>query len=229
MYLHDLWSNFVSDEPNASLIPEFFEWDKDDNVMLFDQVPLIIVDENVYNYLVYGLNEVPTDIAMHVYRKAYFRINHERKQINYAFVVTDKKRVMVIEAGDDLKVYKKSRLIPRQFILTLELASGQSPVFVCTDKVNVDHYDNYAGFTRKEKSSIEKIKQFIKLRRSDEVEMLKYLLVEWDHNLYGKLNEKTITELKGIALHKLKDPGTDEKLQHVEKIVSKLDNLKQVK
>lgn len=228
LYLHDVWTNWVDGEPNPYLVSEFHGWKKDDNVILFDQIPLVIVDENLYNYLEFGLNEVPLDILMEVYRKAYIRINHERKQVEYAFIVTDKKRIMAIEVYS-LRVFKKSRLIPRQEQLVYDLCEGQSPVFTLTDSVDVSHYYNYAGCTRKEKTSIEKVKEFVRWRLSDEIEMFKYFLVEWDHNLYGKLEGKSLMELKDIALHKLKEPGVESTLTHVEKVIDCLDELKPIK
>jgi hypothetical protein len=204
LYLHDLWVNWFKDEENPHLVPYFHEWKKSDKVELMDQIPLLQVNPNLFNFIVYGLNQMPADILEKVKEKAYTRKNHERLAVKYAFVCTDGKEVIAIELSAKGCVSKKSRLIPRQHLLSLELIVDMPYDFELNDNVDTSNYKKYLGLTRLEKQILNISSDFIENLFPDKLGMLKYLVAEWDTHLHRKLKAFSFDEIKTRLLEEIK-------------------------
>lgn len=121
LFLHDVWVNWFEGEENGYNVCHFHEWRKEDSVELLDQVPLLKVQSPLYDYIENDLSEPPKTPLESVFEKSYIRKNHERRKLEYCFVVTDGIRIIAVDTiGYSIPV-RKSRLIPRQEQLVYEM------------------------------------------------------------------------------------------------------------
>ncbi len=89
LFLHDVWVNWFEGEENGYNVCHFHEWRKEDSVELLDQVPLLKVQSPLFDYIENDLSELPKTLLESVFEKSYIRKNHERRKLEYCFVVTD--------------------------------------------------------------------------------------------------------------------------------------------
>lgn len=121
LFLHDVWVNWFEGEENGYNVCHFHEWRKEDSVELLDQVPLLKVQSPLFDYIENDLSEPPKTPLETVFEKSYIRKNHERRKLEYCFVVTDGIRIIAVDTiGYSIPV-RKSRLIPRQEQLVYEM------------------------------------------------------------------------------------------------------------
>jgi hypothetical protein len=140
-YLHDVWVNWSDGGSRAHQIPEYHEWRKDDYVELMDQIPVIVLEPESFTVLEDGYVDIPKEILEMVFKQA-ARINPEtkrRNKVEYAFIITDKTRVLAINTESDTKPNLKSRLLPRQENFTTEMVEFDEPLPV---KVVADEYED---------------------------------------------------------------------------------------
>ncbi|MDV2686953.1 DUF3603 family protein, partial [Alkalihalophilus lindianensis] len=97
LYLHDVWVNWFEGEENGYNVCHFHEWRKDDSVELLDQVPLVKVESDLFDYIENELSELPQQLLDDIYQKAYLRKNHERIQLDNCFVVTDGVGILAVD------------------------------------------------------------------------------------------------------------------------------------
>jgi hypothetical protein len=222
MYLHDVWVNWFEGEENPYLVPYFHEWRKDDGTELMDQIPLLQVNSNLYNYIVFGLNKLASDILQLIDNKAYSRNSNERIQEKYAFICTDGKGVMAIQLNQYGIVQKKSNLIPRQFQLVIEkIADDRGDDFELDNIIDVSDYKTYMGLTRMEKGALEKTTEFINSLLPEKLAMLKYIIAEWDLKLHKNLAASTFDEIKHSFLDEVKGSEIS-RLIEFNKVIDKL-------
>ncbi|KON87425.1 hypothetical protein AF332_11705 [Sporosarcina globispora] len=213
-YMHDVWVNFFEREENGYNVCEFHEWKKDDSVELMDQIPLLRVDSELYNYLLNSLQQIPQEILNLVRNKSYLRKNHERVRVEYGFIITDGFDVLAIETeGYDFPL-KKSKLIPRQSRLALELAEVNDSVIKMPDSLSVNKEYNLLspdpatmqGLTRKERS----LKQLLfiglcDLKESRNLDKLRYVYSEFNINNYSNVKEFDFDELFNALMEEVSD------------------------
>lgn len=218
--MHDVWVNWFEGEENGYLVPHFHEWSKGDGVELMDQIPLLKVNENLHTYIEFGLRKTPTEILSKVINKAYLLINGKREQVKYSFVITDGKRVLAVQLNENGVVEKKSRLIPRQDALALEMTEDYDNDFVLKSKVNISKYNTFPGLTRYEKSVQRVAAEFINSIHPSRLGLLKYLLSEFDLRLHKTLTG-TFDEIKHIFLEVIRDSEIG-KLNEFNKVINKI-------
>lgn len=227
-YIHDIYVNWFKGEENPNLVPYFHSWHKQDNVTLLDQVPLIKVNTNLYKYLIYGLNELSEHFLKEIENKTYTRNNTERIKERYCCVVTDGKDSMAIMLNNMGFVHKKSRLIPRHFQLVHEMSEKMNLNFELTTEYDVSNYGTFAGFTRKEKSLIVKIIDYIENLTAKQLDLVKYLLSEWNYNLHKKLASNSFEEIKGKLLEDIKT-STMTPIYNLVQFSKVIDKVKRIK
>lgn len=208
-YMSDVYYNFFN-ETNPHLVPYFHEWDKNDKVDLIGQIPLLKVNKDLYNYIEFGLKKIPKEILSVVFNKSFERVNNDRVLLKYVFVATDGERVMVFQGNEDGRVEKKSRLIPRQHLLALELIDNEEVDYILESKVDVTKFNVFAGKTRQEKRNQIIATEFINKLLPDHLGLLKYLVSEFDTNLHKKLTgafddikHRFLEEIKGSEITRL--------------------------
>lgn len=222
-YLHDVWVNYF-EEDNLNLLPFYHEWSKSDNVELMDQIPVLKVNENLFDYIAYGFNRLNDDILNKVQFKTYLRKNNERLLEQYGFICTEDKRVIVTILDASGKVSKRSYLIPRQHQLVLEIMKDKEPNFELENKVDVSHYNTYIGLTRLEKDVLTKTVDFVKELVPEKLSMLKYIVAEWDLGLHKKVLGSSFDEIKSMFLDEILGSDTSRLVEFntvIDKLVTK--------
>lgn len=203
LYLHDVWTNWFTGEKNGCNVCEFHEWRKSDTVELFDQIPLIKVDEALFDYIENDMNEIQDDLLESIRHKAYMRREHERVQIEYGFVATDGKRIIAVNTLSYRIPMKKSRLIPRQEQLVFEMTQDRSVDFTYKPSESYSDYDDIIidqsslrGLTRRER----KLKELLYTVLQDiyfegNLGKLKYLYVEMNPSGYLQVKDLNLDEV----------------------------------
>jgi len=176
LYLHDVWVNWSHVAAKGYEVPEFEAWRKDDAVELIDQTPLLYLTEELFDYIENSLEEIPQPILDAIEEKSYMRKNHERNKVKYMAVITDGMRVMAFNATDWEFAELKSRLIPRQYQLVMEMIDGYEPDDFGAEITEIP-VDNSTDFKL---TNIENIHMIGLTRREQE---LKQLLVDYIYRL----------------------------------------------
>src|SRR5690606_24543950 len=158
MYLHDVWVNWFEGEENGYNICHFHEWRKDDSIELLDQVPVLKVTPELYNYIENELSDLPEALLNDVYQKAYLRKNHERIQLDYCFIVTDGISILAVDTIGYQVPIRKSRIIPRQEQLVYDMIEKEPISHYSINTIRPKEYhilspspELMAGLTRKER------------------------------------------------------------------------------
>lgn len=196
LYLHDVWVNWFEGEENAYNVCYFHEWRKEDKIELLDQVPLMYIKKDLYNYIENDMQDLPKDLLDMIYRRAYIRKGQSREVIDYACIVTDGTEIMVIDTIGYSIPIRKSRLIPRQEQMVYDMIKNTKPKRFSFDK---DSYKKeyhilsmppefVHGLTRRERQ----LKQLLmmsldQLRTTNNIKELRYWLTEWDPKKYPSI------------------------------------------
>jgi hypothetical protein len=203
--MHDIWVNWFEGEENGYNVYEFEAWRKDDKVVLLDQVPLLLVTPELFDYIENNLSDIPQNLLDAVKNKAYLRKNHERVNLPYAFIVTDGCGVLAVETLSYTIPYRKSRLIPRQFRLALEMIVDRDVDFEFPKNLEKEEKDYHMlsphpnlmiGLTRREKQ----LKQLLfmgldSLINEENLAKLKYVYSEWNIENYTNVKDLDLDEL----------------------------------
>lgn len=221
-YLHDVWTNFKQEE-NYYSVPEFHEWRKDgDKIDLLDQVPLLKVNPDTFNYIAFGNNRVSDDIAEMVENKGYLRMNHERYVVRYVFVMTDGVRTLTVKLDDAQMVAEKSHLISRQYQLSIEMVEDIGYHFDKELECEISQYKNNAGLTREERESYNKLDEFLQHVNNNDLPMIKYLLSEIDYPTYATMRNGSFKECLE-AIYNIPVSKILKQSKEVEKLLGRLN------
>lgn len=196
LYLHDVWVNWFEGEENAYNVCYFHEWRKEDKIELLDQVPLMYITADLYNYIENDMYDIPRNLLDTIYQRAYIRKGQSREPIDYACIVTDGNEIIVFDTIGYSIPIRKSRLIPRQEQMVYDMIKHTKPKKFSYDK---DLYkkeyhilsmppEYVHGLTRKERQ----LKQLLmmgldQLRTTNNIEELRYWLTEWDPKKYASI------------------------------------------
>ncbi|HLR79393.1 MAG TPA: YjbA family protein [Bacillota bacterium] len=196
LYLHDVWVNWFEGEENGYNVCYFHEWRKEDKIELLDQVPLLYIRESLFDYIENDMHDLPKALLDKIYKRTYVRKGHKRDVLDYAAVVTDGKDMLVFDTiGYGIPV-RKSRLIPRQEQLVLEMIANEKVENISIDRKSVPKEYHILsmdpqfiyGLTRRERQ----LKQLLmmgldQLRTANNIEELRYWLTEWDPKQYPSI------------------------------------------
>jgi hypothetical protein len=116
MYAYDVWVNWSIDASadGTFSVPEYFEWRKSDNIRVMDKMPVVKVSKELFTSLKLFNQEIPNEILIATYNKAYSNESGYKRQYLHAFIMTDGERVMAIDTDDTLDTVFRTALIPRQ-------------------------------------------------------------------------------------------------------------------
>ncbi|MBM7647550.1 hypothetical protein JOC78_000471 [Bacillus ectoiniformans] len=217
LYLHDVWVNWFEGEENSYNICHFHEWRKDDAIELLDQVPVVIIEENLFHYIENDLAELPKQLLEDVKKKAFLRKNHERVQLEYCFVVSDGTGILAVDTmGYGIPV-RKSRLVPRQEQLVYEMTRNYTATHYDfeTGVQNKDYHilslnpDYVNGLTRKERQ----LKQLLfmaldQLFSSKNTAEIRYWYTEWAPDKYKQIQKMNFEEAKDMFYGEVKEGWT---------------------
>lgn len=197
LYLYDVWVNWFEGEENGYGVSHFHEWRKADHIEMLDQVPVLYIDESLFNYIENDMQDLPPKLLDTIYKRAYVRKRHERIALDYAVIVTDGNDMIAIDTAGYQIPLRKSRLIPRQEKLVYDLIKYKKQVvYPIPENASEKKYDILSldpkyvyGLTRKERQ----LKNILmialdQLRTTNNVDELKYWLTEWDPKQYDYLH-----------------------------------------
>nr|WP_304213088.1 YjbA family protein [Fredinandcohnia onubensis] len=230
LFLHDIWVNWFEGEENGYNVCHFHEWRKEDSVELLDQVPLLKIESPLFNYIENDLMELPQQLLMDVYQKAYVRKNHERIQQDYCFVVTDGHGIIAVDTiGYNIPI-RKSRLIPRQEQLVYEMVNGHEAIPYTFDSKDIikdkEHHIlspspfEMAGLTRKERQ----LKQLLfmaldQLASTKNVAEIRYWYTEWNPSKYHEIQEMQFEEVWQNLYEETRNGWTSKHVQLCENLI----------
>ncbi|WP_163537081.1 DUF3603 family protein [Gracilibacillus sp. YIM 98692] len=213
LYLHDVWVNWFEGEENGYNVCPFHEWRKSDGIEILDQVPVLYIDSMTYQYLENDLQDIPKSMLDEIHKRAYIRKNQERKPLDYASIVTDGTSIMVFDTMGYHIPMRKSRLIPRQERLVLELIEGRQPQsYKIKGKEQKEYHilslppQQMQGLTRRERQ----LKQLLmialdQLEAGECLEEVRYWLTEWAPDQYCEIKEMSFDQAWGILYHEVSD------------------------
>lgn len=75
LYVHDIWVNWFEGEENGYNVCHFHEWRKSDSIELLDQIPVIYVEADLFDYIENDLQDIPRDLLDLVFERAYLKNN----------------------------------------------------------------------------------------------------------------------------------------------------------
>lgn len=193
LYLHDVWVNWFEGDGNGYSVCYYHEWRKSDKIELLDQVPLLYINRELYDYIENDMKFLPKQLLNHIYQRTYMRKGPSRIPLDYASIVSDGTGIIVFDtAGYDFPI-RKSRLIPRQEQMVYDLLKKQKKL---PYKVPMNHYkkeydmismppEYIFGLTRRER----KLKQILmialdQLKSTNNIDELRYWLTEWNPKKY---------------------------------------------
>jgi len=193
IFLHDVWVNWFEGEENSYNVCHYFEWRKSDNIQLLEQIPLLYITSELYEYITDDLHEVPHKLLERIYRRAYQRIRQAKEVIDFAAVITDGRDIMAFDTlGYEIPV-RKSRLIPRQEQRVMQMISRMKQhSFQFRPKASEKQYHLLSmepalviGLTRRERMLKQVLMMALdQLRAVNQIDELRYWLTEWDPKSY---------------------------------------------
>ncbi|MFT8709934.1 MAG: DUF3603 family protein [Sporolactobacillus sp.] len=192
--ISDVWVNWFEGEENGYNVCAFYEWRKHDFIELLDQVPLVKVEQSLYDFIENELQDLPQDLLQDVRNRSVICKNNQREIIEYCFIATDGLRCIAADTLGYTIPMRKSRLIPRQEALLLEKAEKMSaasyPLPAHREKVH--HLLSLSpkwmiGLTRRERQ----LKQLLfmaldHLHTNGSVEEMRYWFTEWYPTRYAE-------------------------------------------
>ncbi|MFT8871710.1 MAG: DUF3603 family protein [Sporolactobacillus sp.] len=127
--MSDVWVNWFEGEENGYNVCSFPEWRKHDLIELLDQVPLVKISSQLFDYIENNLKELPEQLLKDVRNRSVICKNNQRQIIEYCFIATDGQSALAVDTLGYRVPVRKSRLVPRQEEAALA-AAGQAK---CTD------------------------------------------------------------------------------------------------
>ncbi|WHX45996.1 YjbA family protein [Bacillus pumilus] len=230
LFLHDVWVNWFEGEENGYNVCHFHEWRKEDSVELLDQVPLLKVQSPLFDYIENDLSELPKTLLESVFEKSYIRKNHERRKLEYCFVVTDGIRIIAVDTiGYSIPV-RKSRLIPRQEQLVYEMVKDVKAEEYEFSQDSLESAKEYhilslppqhiSGLTRKERQ----LKQLMfmaldQLKGLQNRAEIAYWYTEWNPHMYNQIKRMSFEEIWNMLYNETIDGWSENHLAFCEKMI----------
>lgn len=193
LYMHDVWVNWFEGEENGYNVSYFHEWRKEDQIELLDQVPLLYITEELFNYIENDMYDLPESLLKKIYKRAYIRKGQNRTVLDYACIVTDGNDIIVLDTIGYKIPIRKSRLIPRQEQIVYDMIKNTKiDVFPVPIKMYKKEYNILSmrpklifGLTRRERQLKQVLMMSLdQLRTANNLEELRYWLTEWNPRKY---------------------------------------------
>lgn len=204
LYLHDVWVNWFEGAENSYNVCYFHEWRKTDQIELLDQVPLLYITDELYEYIENDLQDLPSLLLKKIHDCAYIRKGQKRMPLEYASVVTNGKEIVAFDTvGYEIPI-RKSRLIPRQEQIVYDMIKHEKQLDF---KIPLENYrktyhllsiapDQMFGLTRRERQLKQVLMMALdQLRMTKHIEELRYWLTEWQPKKYPLIRYMNETEV----------------------------------
>ena len=214
LYLHDAWVNWFEGEENGYNVCPFHEWRKSDSIELLDQVPLLYISSELFEYIENDIRELPKDLLDSIYKRATIRKGQKRTVLEYAAVVTDGAEILAFDTAGYYIPVRKSRLIPRQEQLVYSMIEkAEQKTYAFNNENYQKDYHMLSmppsfihGLTRRERQ----LKQLLmigldQLKTTNNKQELRYWLTEWDPKKYPSIKYMNEQEVWEALYNGLKD------------------------
>ncbi len=181
-YVYDIVLNF-----NFELY-DFYEWKKDDIIYHIKKIGLFLVSNNEFNYLLSNIVMFDNQFLLSIYNQCEFYANRQIDLIPYAFLLTDKYRVMAILLDSSGKTIKYSSLLLDEEEDILNLSKKLNEVNLTYQYIKERHCDFFK--TRFEINIIRYIKNNIKNDlKINNLDRLRYLYFEYFNKECDDINQ----------------------------------------
>lgn len=234
MMIHDTWTMWVTGEQFGYQIPYFHEWRSDDTVELLDRVPIIKVTPELYDYIENDIDTLPTQLLEDVRDKAMLRKNHSATPIKHCFIATDGKKAIIVDTLTYEVPMRKSRLIPRQEALVLEMIFDTQPSTydfdLSGDKEETDellnpHPLSVVGLTRRERHLKDIFNKAIEeIHYKNDLEELRYWTIEMFPKDYKQIIHMSYDDLWDKVVSYIK-VGWKPEFENILKMISNTNSL----
>lgn len=189
IFMNDIWINWFEGEDKGYNVCSFYEWRKEDDIQLIDRIPILHVEEQLYQYIENDLDDLPKKLLSLIENQTIVKGKREK----YATIVTDGVNVLVFDTLGYSIPLRKSRLIPRHERHALRLIRSMPkqtfPLKIKKER-KTDHIFSLAsevmyGLTRRERE----LKQLTmmaldQLREGNNLSEVRYWLTEWEPEQY---------------------------------------------
>ncbi|UTR11127.1 YjbA family protein [Evansella sp. LMS18] len=203
LHMRDVWVNWFEGEENGYNVCEFFEWKKEDRIELLDQVAVLKIKEDLFDYIENSLQELPEELLADVYKQSFVRRKSQRVELEYCFLATDGKRSIVVDTIGYVTPVRKSRMVPRQEEQLFNLIASEPVREYYIDYLECEKQYHILspepglmnGLIRKERQ----LKQLLfmaldQLYSEAELAEMRYWYTEWAPEKYRKINEMELKE-----------------------------------
>lgn len=203
IHIRDVWVNWFEGEENGYNVCPFYEWRCDDRIEVLDQVVVVKVTEQLYDYIENRLEDLPEKLLADVYRKSYLRKNMSKVPLDYCFVATDGCGIIAVDTIGYKTPMRKSRLTPRQEQIIYDLLENERfEVYDLDRKYEPKEYhilspspEYMKGLTRRERQ----LKQLLfmaldQLLTSKNVAEVRYWYTEWNPSKYEEIQKLSLEE-----------------------------------
>lgn len=228
--IYDVWVNWSDGSNVQGRVPEFFEWDKNDSVDLFEEIALIKVEPELYSFIELEYRKIPNqllELMKGQSRKRNPKTNRVRKE-DYAAVITDGERTIAIFTEGDNKPRLKSRLVPRQDAMVMRMVKDletaevwwekptyeESPEEDVREQIMSSDLEYTIGLTRKERELREILMEAVfRLSCSENDNEIMYWYVELFPEMYGDHDTVSRDDKMRAIWDELKTGWTDRHLE----------------
>jgi len=189
IFMNDVWINWFEGEERGYNICSFFEWRKQDDIQLIDRIPVLFVEEQMFQYIENDLDDLPDKLLSTIQDQTIVK----GKTLKYATIVTDGKGVIAFDTMGYHIPLRKSRLIPRHERRVLRMIRSQSEQkfpLKRKEPVETDYLFSLApevmyGLTRRERE-LKQLSMLVldQLREGKNLAEIRYWLTEWEPEQY---------------------------------------------
>lgn len=202
-YLHDVWVNWFEGEENGYNVCPFHEWRKHDGIELIDQIPVVYIDPKLFIQIENDLTDLPKKMLIEIKNQTYLRKNQDRYPVEYACIVTDGNIVLAIDTMGYQIPIKKSRLIPRQERMALDLVTTLKKYQYRMEERSMEKSyhilslppEKMLGLTRRERHLKQLLMMVLdQLKQTENTEEVQYWLTEWMPHRYRSIRKMFFSE-----------------------------------
>lgn len=191
--VYDIILNF-----NSELF-EFYEWKRDDVIYHIKRINLILVESNTYNEILDNTVIFNSDFLLSIFNKCEYYTNRKIDTIPYAFLLTDKYRIIAIMLDSSGKAIKYSSLLLDEEEEVLDLCYKLKEAKIDYNIIKKRVKNEFQ--TREEKNIIKCIKKDLALNFAQKnISKLKYLYYEYFNKHCDDINQIYQDFLKELSL-----------------------------
>lgn len=224
LVLNNIWVNWFEGEDKGYNVCPFYEWRRKDKIQLIDEIPLLYLEHELYDYIENNLDDLPREMLETIQN----RTISKGRPIEYAAVVTDGRGVIVFDTLGYSIPLKKSRLIPnheRKALQSIQAKSKLSFSFKKTPHTNSEHIFSLSaqamiGLNRRERE-LKQLTMLVldQLKVGNNLNEIHYWLTEWEPEAYQTIRKLSFQPAWERLYHHLYYGWTEQHETFCQKII----------